>query len=119
MLVTPYRFPKKYNLFAYAILTKHNRMSDGKLYGKQRAHGRTALKNVFKSAALSATKSNTAFRRKYDELRAAGKDDRAARNAVAKMIAATVLGVWKSGKKYNDKHWEVTRRRNQNCHSGT
>jgi len=119
ILVTPYRFPKKYNLFSYAMLTKHNQISDGKLYGKQQALGVTELKNVFKSAALNAKKSNTSFRRKYDEVRAAGGDDRAARNAVAKMIAATVYGVWKSGKKYNDKHWEVTRRRNQNCHSGT
>ncbi len=119
VLVTPYRFPKKGNLFSYAMLTKHNQISDGKLYGKQRALGPTVLKKVFKSATLSAIKSNTSFRRKYDEMRAAGKDDRAARNAVAKMIAATVLGIWKSGKKYNDKHMEVTRRRNQNCHSGT
>lgn len=119
VMVTPYRFRKKYNLFSYAMLTKHNRISDGKLYGKQRALGQSTLKNVFKSAALSAIKSNTAFRRKYDEMRASGKDDRAARNAVAKAIAATVMGVWKSGKKYDDKYKEVTRRRNQNCHSGT
>lgn len=119
ILVTPYRFPKKYNLYSYSMLTKHNRISDGKLYGKQKVLGQMVLKKVFKSAALSAMKSNTAFRRKYDAMRNAGKDDRAARNAVAKMIAATVLGVWKSGKKYNDKHKEVTRRRNQNCHSGT
>lgn len=113
ILVTPYRFAKKYNLFSYAMLTKHNRISDGKLYGKQRALGHAELKRVFKSAALSAIKSDNAFRRKYDEMRACGKDDRAARNAVAKKIAATVLGVWKSGKKYNDKHKEVTRRRNR------
>lgn len=119
ILVTPYRFPKKYNLFSYSMLTKHNRISDGKLYGKQQVLGQPVLKKVFKSAALSAIKSNTAFRRKYDEMRAAGQDDRAARNAVAKMIAATVLGIWKSGKKYNDKHREVTQRRNRNCHSGT
>jgi transposase len=118
ILVTPYRFATKYNLFSYSVLTKHNRISDGKLYGKKQALGHTELKRVFKSAALSAIKSNNAFRRKYDEMRAAGKDDRAARNAVAKKIAATVLGVWKSGKKYNDKHEEVTQRRNRNCHSG-
>jgi len=118
VLVTPYRFSKKYNLFSYAMLTKHNQISDGKLYGKQQALGRSVLKKVFKSATLSAIKSNTAFRRKYDEMRAAGKDDRAARNAVAKMIAATVMGVWKSGKKYNDKHREVTQRRNRKSHSG-
>lgn len=118
VMVTPYRFPKKYNLFAYAMLTKHNRTSDGKLYGKKRAHGQAVLKEVFKSAALSAIRSNTAFRRKYDAMRNAGKTDKAARNAVAKKVAATALGVWKTGKKYNDKHMEVTRRRSQNCHSG-
>ena len=51
-----------------------------------------------KGTVLGAIKSNTAFKRKYDEMRAAGSDDRAARNAVAKKIAATVLAVWKTGK---------------------
>ena len=119
ILVTPYRFPKKYNLYSYAMLTKHPQISGGKEYGRKRAHGQAVLKQVFMSAVFGAIKSNTAFRRKYDAMRAAGKDDRAARNAVAKKIAATVLGVWKSGKKYNDKHMEVTQRRNKKCHSGT
>jgi len=118
VMVTPFRFPKKYNLFSYAMLTKHNRMSDGKQYGKKRAHGQTVLKEVFKSAALTAIKSDNAFRRKYDAMRESGKTDKAARAAVAKKIAATVLGVWKSGKKYNDKHTEVTRRQRSGCHSG-
>lgn len=118
VMVTPYRFPTKYNLFAYAALTKHNRESDGKQYGKKRARGPRVLKEAFKSAALSAIKSNTMFRRKYDAMREAGKTDKSARNAVAKKVAATVLGVWKSGRKYNDKHMEVTRRRGRDCHSG-
>lgn len=119
VMVTPQRFADKYHLFSYAMLTKHSRISDGKQYGRKRAHGSRVLKGVFKSAALSAMMSNTAFRRKYDAMRNAGKDDRAARNAVSRKIAATTLGVWKSGRKYNDKHMEVTRRRNQDCHSGT
>jgi transposase len=119
IVVTPYRFPTKYKFFSYAMLTKHNRISDGKSYGKKRVYGQTVLKAVFKSAVRPAMRSNTAFRRKYDAMREAGKPDKAARNAVAKKIAATVLGVWKSGKKYNDKQTEVTRRRNQDCHSGT
>lgn len=119
VMVTPHRFATKYNLFAYAGLTKHVRESDGKQYGKKRARGPRLLKNAFRAAALSTIKSNTAFRRKYDAMRSAGKDDRAARNAVAKKIAATTLGVWKSGKRYNDKHMEVTRRRSRDCHSGT
>jgi len=100
------------------MLTKHEQESGGRTYGKKRAHGQAVLKDVFKSAVLGAMKSNTAFRRKYEEMRLAGADDRAARNAVAKKIAATVLGVWKSGKKYNDKYLEVTRRRNRNSQSG-
>jgi transposase len=118
VMVTPHRFPNKYNLFSYAMLIRHNRESDGKLYGKQRAHGNTVLKAVFKSAFFSATHSDTAFRRKYEEMRAAGKDDRAARNAVARKIAAAVLGVWKTGKKYHDHYEEVTQRQHINCHSG-
>ena len=119
VMVTPYRFEDKYHLYSYAMLIKHKRESDGKSYGKKRANGQPLLKEVFKSAVLSSKKSNTAFKRKYDEMRAAGTDDRAARNALARMLAATVLAVWKTGKKYNDKQWEVTRRRNQKSHSGT
>ncbi len=118
VMVTPHRFPNKYHLFSYAMLTKHNLISDGKLYGKTRANGQVVLKAVFKSAVLSATRSENTFRRKRDAMKAAGKDDRAVRNAVAKMLAATVFGVWKSGKKYDDKKQEVSRRRNNSCHSG-
>ena len=119
IMVTPHRFPDKYHLISYAKLTKHNRISDGKNYGKNPPSGQPMLKGIFKMAVFGATKSNTSFKRRYEELRAAGKDDRVARNEVAKLIAATVLAVWKSGKKYNDKHREVTRRQNQKGHSGT
>lgn len=119
IMVTPHRFRKKYNLFSYAKLTKHTRESDGKKYGKKPAKGQPMLKGVFKSAVLGAMKSNTGFKRKYDEMRAAGVSEKSAKHAVAKAIAATVLAVWKSGKKYNDKHREVTRRQNQKCQSST
>jgi transposase len=119
VMVTPHRFPDKYHLFSYAMLTHHTRQSDGKLYGTRRPVGQTILKKVFKSAVLSATQSNTAFRRRYEDKRRSGADDHVARSDVARMIAATVYGVWKSGKKYDDHHMEVTRRRNQSCHSGT
>lgn len=119
IVVTPFRFPDKYNFFSYSKLTKHQRESDGKQYGKKPARGQPLLKDVFKSAVLGAMKSNTAFRRKYEEKRAAGADDRAAKNAVAKKIAATVLAVWKTDKKYDDNYKEVTRRRNQKSHSET
>lgn len=119
IMVTPYRFPDKYHFFSYSLLVKHDQVSGGKVYGRKRAYGQTVLKDVFKSAVFGAIKSDNAFRRKHDEMLSNGSDVWAARNAVARMLAATVLGVWKSGKKYNDKHREVTRRRNQSCHSGT
>ena len=121
IMVTPHRFQDKYHLFSYAKLTRHDKRSDGRSYGKKPAHGCPMLKGVFRSAVLSAKKSNTAFKRKYDARRAAGADDRRARNSVAKKLAATVLAVWKSGKNYDDnyKPKEVTRRRKQKSHSET
>jgi transposase len=119
IMVTPHRFHNKYHLFSYAKLTRHARESDGKQYGKKPARGQPMLKAVFKSAVVSAMKSNTSFKRRYEEKRKNGADDRTARHAVSKAIAATVLAVWKSGKKYNDKHKEVTRRRSQKSHSDT
>ena len=113
IMVTPHRFEDKYHLNSYAKLTKHPRESDGKKYGMKRANGRPMLKSIFKSAVLGAMKSDTSFRRKYESMRAQGADDCAAKGAVARMIAATVLAIWKSGKKYNDKYKEVAHKRNQ------
>lgn len=111
VLVTPNRFSSKYKLYAYARLVKHSRTSDGKPCGKRTSQGQSVLKDVFKNAALAAIRSDCAFRRKYESMLAAGKNERDARNDVARRIAATVLGVWKAGKKYDDKLQEVTRER--------
>lgn len=114
IIVTPERFPDKYNFFSYASLVKHAQWSDGKLYGKTRAYGRTQLKYIFKTAAQVVLRGKSAFRRKYDEMLANGYSEKAAKNAVIRHLASTVLGVWKSGKRYNDKLWEV--QRIKNCH---
>jgi transposase len=120
IVVTPERFASKYHFFSYAMLTSHNQISGGKLYGRKRIHGQRALKAVFKSAVFACMRSQTAFKRKYDGMIAAGATATAARNAVTRTLAATVLGVWKSGKNYNDKYKEVTQRRHQkNCLSET
>jgi transposase len=110
IVVTPDRFPNKYHFFSYAMLTNHNQMSGGKLYGRKRIHGQKGLKAIFKSAVHSSMSSETAFKRKYDAMIAAGSTKKAARNAVTRTLAATVLGVWKSGKKYNNNYKEVTLR---------
>ena len=93
VMVTPYRFARKGNLVAYSRLTKLGCMSDGKLYGRRRSLGQPVLKNAFRGAALCSLNGKNAFRREYDAQRARGKTDKEARNKIAKMIAATVLGV--------------------------
>jgi transposase len=117
IVVTPHRFPTKYNFFSYAMIVRHMQMSDGKVYGKKQVYGRKQLKGIFNSAACAVLRSNNAFRRKYDQMMLAGATDKAARNAVVRMLAATLLGVWKSGKKYNDNHREVTNE--ISCHNRT
>jgi transposase len=106
-IVSPYRFANKYHLFSYAMLVKHKQVSDGVVYGKKSAYGKTQLKGIFKMSARQVIQKNNAFRRKYEQMLAAGCDAQAARNAVARALAATVLGVWKRGKKYNDRYREV------------
>ena len=115
IVVTPYRFRDKYHFFSYAMLVRHKQMSDGVQYGNKRAYGKGQLKAIFKSAAVSALRGNNAFRRRYDRMRQEGVADDAARNAVSRSLAATMLGVWKTGKKYNDHYQEVRQR--EGCRS--
>jgi len=106
-MITPYRFATKYKLFSYAMLTRHRQVSDGNSYGVKSGFAKIQLKEVFKSAALSALMSDNAFRRKYRGMVKNGTSERSARSAVAKSLAATVLGVWKSGKPYDDNYRET------------
>ena len=101
-LITPNRFATKYKLFSYAMLIRHKQMSDGKIYGVKSGFAKTELKEIFKSAALTTLLSDNAFRRKYDKMVTNGSTGRNARSAVARSLAATVMGVWKSGKPYDD-----------------
>jgi transposase len=107
IVVSPHRFATKYKFFSYAMLVKHRQMSDGVVYGNRRAHGNIQLKAVFKMAAKAAIGSQNAFSRKYERMLAGGSKEHAARNAVARALAATVLGVWKRGRKYDDHYREV------------
>jgi len=109
IVVTPYRFPDKYHFYSYAMLVRHKQLSDGVQYGNKRAFGNGQLKAIFKSSAVCVLRGDNAFRRKYDLMRQAGVADKTARNAISRSIAATVLGVWKSGKKYDDRYMEVRR----------
>lgn len=106
IVVSPWRFATKYKFFAYAMLVKHQQMSDGVVYGNRRAFGNIQLKSIFKRATKMVFHSDNAFGRKYERMLSEGRTEKAARNAVSRALAATVLAVWKSGKKYDDHHRE-------------
>jgi hypothetical protein len=107
IVVSPFRFANKYKFFSYSSLIRHKWISDGTVYRNQRAYGNTQLKAIFKSATQIVLRGQNAFRRKYDQLRKNGSSDRAAANHITRDLAATVLAVWKSGKKYDDHYREV------------
>lgn len=106
IVISPWRFATKYKFFAYAMLVKHQQMSDKAVYGSRRAFGNSQLKSIFKMAAKQVCRSENAFGRKYRQMLSEGRPEKAARNAVARALAATVLAVWKSGKKYDDHYKE-------------
>ena len=106
LVVTPYRFPTKYNFFSYCMLAGHKQNSDGVVYGMKRPLGQIELKSIFKSSRLAVLKGTSALKMKYELMQANGTPQKAAYGALSRTIAATVLGVWKSGKKYDDKKVE-------------
>ncbi len=101
-VVDPARFRDKYKFWSYCGLVRHKRISAGRLYGSRRAYGNRTLKCVFKMAANSALKSNGALRSYYDAQRSKGISDNAARNAVARKIAAIALSLWKNNQRYDE-----------------
>ncbi len=106
IVVSPWRFASKYKFFSYAMLVKHQQMSDKVVYGSRRALGNKQLRSIFKMATNSVMHSENAFGRKYRQMLTEGCPEKAARNAVSRALAATVLAVWKSGKKYDDHYRE-------------
>lgn len=115
IVVTPSRFANKYKFFSYAMLVAHSQSSNGRTYGTKRAIGQSTLKGIYYNAAISALRSQNAFHRKYNEMVRAGSHPRAARQALARSIAAATLGVWKTGKNYNDKYWERNTQKRQDA----
>jgi transposase len=101
-VVDPTRFKNKHKFFSYSDLTRHRRTSGGRQYGTARAYGNRTLKCVFKMAAHSALKGDGCLRVYYEALRNKGIGDKAARNAVARKIAAVTLSVWRNKKYFNE-----------------
>jgi len=119
IVISPWRFSTKYKFFSYAMLVKHRQMSDGVAYGERKVYGNIQLKSIFKMATKVALSSENAFKRKYQQMILEGISQKAASNAVCRSLAATVLGVWKSGKKYDDHYREVMLRKKKGSHNRT
>jgi len=101
-VVSPERFPDKYRYFSYCGLIRHKKESGQRRYGTQRVWGNRTLKCVYKMAAHSAIKGQSAIRKYYDSLRSKGLDENKAYNAVCRKIAAISLSIWRNNKKYDD-----------------
>ena len=115
IVVSPHRFATKYKFFSYATIVRHKQISNGVVYGSKKAYGKEQLKAIFSRATWVALASENAFGRKYQQMLLEGKSQKAAWHAVRRALAATMLAVWKSGKKYDDHYWEVTRHKS-GCH---
>lgn len=101
-VINPYRFKNKYKYYSYCGLVRHQKISGEKKYGSEKIWGNRTLKGVYKMAAHSALRGNSALRAYYDCLRLKGTGDKNARNAVSRKIAAISLSLWKKNKSYND-----------------
>lgn len=107
-VISAERFPDKHKFWSYCGLVRHKQESAGKVHGSKRAWGNRILKCVYKMAARSVLTGENEFRALYDELRAKGTNDKSARNAVCRKIAAISLSMLKNKSPY-DKTRVLTR----------
>ena len=70
-----------------------------KIRGLNRNH-QPRLKEIFKSAALSAIRQPGPFKEYYDVRVSQGRDPALLRLSVARKLAALVLSLWKKGGRY-------------------
>lgn len=103
-VVDPHRFASKYKYFSYCGLVRHKRISGNKEYGSTRIWGNRTLKCVYKMAAKDVLRGSSSLRKYYDQLQTKGVSHKAAKNAVARQIAAISLALWKNNRRYNDKY---------------
>jgi transposase len=115
LMQTPYRFRSKRQLWTYnglAVETHDSaqyRYVDGQLQrskkpqqvrGLNQNHNH-AMKEIFKSAALSATLRAGPFQDFYEGLLAKGMKPELARLTLARKIAAITLTLWKKGERFD------------------
>jgi transposase len=119
-LLTPHRFRNRRKLWGYAGLglitwdSAEHRWVDGRavrrapptLRGLNPNH-QPRLKEVFKSAALTAIRRPGPFKDYYDQHVAQGAEPSLVRLTVARKLAALVLSLWKKGGRYQADHLNV------------
>ena len=93
------------------MLVKHDRTSDGKSYGKVSAFGKLSLKSVFMNAAMDAIGGSGALRDYYEAQIEKGHDATAAKKNLARKIAAISLAVMRTGKPYEEKLVNKTKKK--------
>ena len=102
IIETPHRFPTKEHLWKYCCLAVAKRESGGKsTTGHASKEGNRILKKVLMQAAHNAAKTDSRFGRRYREVREC-KDNSVARRTVARMIVATMYGMWRTGECYRE-----------------
>jgi transposase len=118
LMQTPYRFRGKRQLWAYCGLAieTHDSAQYRYVHGQlqrskkpQQVHGLNqnhnhAMKEIFKSAALSATLHVGPFQDFYAKLLAKGTKPELARVTLARKIAAITLTLWKKGEPFDPRY---------------
>jgi len=107
-VVEPQRFKNKYKFFAYCGLVRYAHSSAGTERRGKLAHGNKTLKCVFKMATLSAIYGDNVFRRYYESLLKKGLNEKAARNAITRKIAAISLAMLKHNAKFDESKIKMT-----------
>jgi transposase len=99
---TPHRFPDKRHLWSYSGLGIAKSESGGQsAKGHASKKGNRLLKKVLMQAALSASKTDSRFGRRYRELKHKGTS--IAQRTVARSILATMYAMWKTGELYRER----------------
>ena len=113
-LQTPHRFRSRKQLWTYCGLglvqrgSSEYRLAGGRVVRRAQAlqprglnpNHRPALKEIFKSAALTAVRQAGPFKDYYDPRAQQGVDPARLRVTVARKLAALILTLWKKGGRY-------------------
>lgn len=104
LIASPHRFQNKHRLWSYSKLVRHTDVSDGHILKYRTPHGRTELKAAFMAAAHQIIFRNKSALKDYYEhlLDNKGLDEKKARKALARKVAAICLAIMKKEMKYDD-----------------